>query len=113
MWAVGCAEGLMASAPVEIPSGRRLSGSSATGAMEATSWGLDVAGAGRGAGRGAAGGVFGATVAGLGATAGSGVGCTEAADRMAPGGTDGGAVEGPAVCGGAAAWSKAGATGSK
>lgn len=97
----GCAEGLMASAPVEIPRGRRLSGTPAIGAMDATSWdatgcGLDVAGAGHGAGLeagpgaglGATGGEFGATIAGFGAGGGSGVGGTEAADRMALGGID-------------------------
>jgi hypothetical protein len=107
--AVGCAEGLTASASVEILRGRRLSGSSA---RDAASWVLIVVGASLGAGLGAAGGVFGAAVAGLGEGDGSGVGGTEAADRMAPGGIDGGAVGEPAVCGGAVASSNAGATGS-
>jgi len=100
----------MASASVEILRGRRPSGSSA---MDATSCGLDVVGAGRGAGRGAAGGVFCATVAGLGEGDRSGVGGTEAAERMAPGGIDVGTGGELAVCGGAAASSNAGATGSK
>lgn len=129
MWAVGCAEGPMASALVEMLRGRRPSGSSAIRAMDATSWdatgwGLDVAragrrpgrgmspGAGPGAGRGpelrAAGGEFSAMVAGLGEGDGGGVGVTEAADTMAAGGIDGGAVGEPAVCGGAAASSNAG-----
>ena len=79
-----CAEGLLASAPVEILRGKRLSGSSAMGAIEATNWdatgcGLDAAGAGCGA----TGGEFGAKVSGFGEGDG-GVGGTEAADRMAP-----------------------------
>ena len=86
--------------------------------MDATSWsatgcGLDVAGADSGADRGSAGGELGTIVLGLGEGDGSGVGGTEAADRMAPGGIDGGAGGEPAVCFGAAASSNAGATGSK
>jgi len=107
----------MASSSVEILKGKRLSGSSA---IEATRFGLDVAGTGSGTNlgagpgvvRGATGGEFDATVAELGESDGGGVGGTEAADRRAPGGIGGGAVGEPAVCGGAAASSNAGATGS-
>lgn len=114
----GSAEGLMASAPGEILRGRRLIGSLA---MDATSCGLVVDGAGHGvgleaspgAGRGKAAGALSAMDTGPGSGECGGEGGSETADSLVSGGIDAAAIGEPAVCGGVVASSIAGETGSK